>query len=82
MQVPKPVKTFELSGKEYTIVKLKAKHLVTIERGYKDIGDIEKGLRIAALLMQESMGLEALSYDELLEFDLEELTPLLDALSK
>ena len=70
-----------LQGTEYTIVKLKARHLIAIERAYKDIGDIEKGLRIASLLMQESMGLQALSYEELIEFEIEELNPLLEALS-
>jgi hypothetical protein len=82
MQIPTPVKTFTLVGKEYSIVKLKARHLVNIESAFPQIGDMQKGLRIAAALMLESMGSEALSYEELIDFEIEELTPLLDALAK
>lgn len=80
MKIPAAVKTFQLKGKEYTIATLKAKHLIAIEKGYRDIGDVEKGVRLAALLLLESMGAEALSYDELIDFELDELTPLLEAL--
>jgi hypothetical protein len=81
MKIPSPVKTFSLHGKDYTIARLKAKHLVNVESAYPNVGAVQKGLRIAAVLMLESMGAEALSYEELLEYELDELTPLLDALS-
>lgn len=82
MKIPTPVKTFTLQGREYTVARLKARHLINIESAYPSIGDMQKGLRVAAVLMLESMGAEALSYEELLEYDLDELTPLLDALAK
>lgn len=81
MKIPQANKTFVINDKEYTVTKLKARHLINIETAYKDIGDMQKGLRIAALLMLESMGSEALSYEELIEYDLDELAPLLEALS-
>ena len=81
MKVPAPVKSFEIDGKDYSVVKLKARHLITIETGFPQIGEVQKGLRIAALLMLEAMGTEALSYEELIELDLTTLQPLLDALN-
>lgn len=81
MKVPAPVKSFEIDGKEYSIAKLKAKHLIAIETGFPGIGDIQKGLRVIALLMLESMGTEALSYDELIDMELDQLKPLLDSLN-
>lgn len=81
MKVPTPVKSFEIEGKEYRIAKLKAKHLIAIETGFPNIGDIQKGLRVIALLMLEAMGTEALSYDELIDMELDQLKPLLDSIN-
>lgn len=81
MQVPKPVKTFEIDGKQYSMVKVKAKHLIAIETGFPGIGEVQKGVRIAALLMLEAMASDALSYDELIDMELEQLSPLLEALN-
>lgn len=58
--------------------KVKAKHMVLVENLYgTKLGDISKGLYILATLLYEAMGTEAMTYDEMLEYDLEDLEPLL-----
>lgn len=57
---------------------VKAKHLIQLEKSFgTDLGDVEKGLRLLALMLFESMGGEAITYDELIEYELTELEPIL-----
>lgn len=52
--------------------------MVQVEQLYgTKIGEVEKGLRILSTLMYEAMGMEALTYDQLLDYDLDELEPIL-----
>ena len=74
--------TITVGTKElYITAKLKAKHLIYIEKAFPKVGDIEKGLRLLALLLLESMGTAAPSYDELIEETLEDLAPLLEVIN-
>jgi hypothetical protein len=72
-----------ISNKVYFVnSKVKAKHMVQVETLYgTKLGDVEKGLRILATLLYEAMGVEAMTYEEMLEYDLEELSPLLSLVS-
>jgi hypothetical protein len=76
-------RTAVLEGKTYYVnSKVKAKHMVQVESIYgTKLGDIEKGLRVLATLLYEAMGTEALSYEEMLEFELEALEPILSLVS-
>ncbi len=76
----KPLAKAKLNGKEYFVVsKVKARHIVNIEDIYgSKIGDVQKGLRVLAQLLYEAMGEEGLTYDQLLDYGIEELEPLLE----
>ena len=69
------------TGTPQITVKLKARHLIAIERAHGAIGDVEKGLRIIALLMLESDSETALTFDELADMDLTALEPLMEQLN-
>lgn len=75
----KAFRTETLNGKKYYVnSKVKARHMVQVEQLYgTKIGEVEKGLRILSTLMYEAMGMEALTYDQLLDYDLDELEPIL-----
>ncbi len=76
---PKAYKEATVNDKIYFVnSKVKAKHMVLVENLYgTKLGDVEKGLRILATLLYEAMGAEAMTYDEMLDYDLEDLGPLL-----
>lgn len=67
-----------LAGRPIKLAKLKAKHLIAIEKGYGSIGDVERGIRILSALTLDAMGTDGWSYDELSDVSIEELTPILE----
>jgi hypothetical protein len=60
---------------------VKAKHIVQLERYESGCGDVERGLRLVAMLLQEAMMTEALSFEDLLEYEITELEPILKLIS-
>lgn len=80
---PKAYKEATVNDKLYFVnSKVKAKHMVLVENLYgTKLGETSKGLYILATLLYEAMGTEAMTYDEMLEYDLNDLEPLLSLLT-
>ena len=77
--VKKTKRTAKLGDRTLTVNSgVKAKHLIQLEKAYgTDLGDVEKGLRLLALMVFESQGGDAITYDELIDYELTELEPIL-----
>lgn len=78
-ELKKTKRTAKLGERTLTVNSgVKAKHLIQLEKAYgTDLGDVEKGLRLLALMLFESMGGDAVTYDELIDYELTELESIL-----
>jgi hypothetical protein len=58
--------------------KIKARHIIAVENSMgNSVSEVEKGLRLLALLLFEAMGMEAPMFEELSDMEIEALQPLL-----
>jgi hypothetical protein len=72
------VHQFKIRGKDVCFAAIKGKHMIAAQSaGGPKAGSVELGYRTLAAAILEYMGAEAMTYGELIDLSVSEVTPLL-----
>jgi hypothetical protein len=71
---------FELGGRKVYFAKVCGRHMVNAQVQSPKAASIALAYRTLSILMKESMGEDAYTYEQLLDFTTEEISPILESI--